>query len=141
MNASPAPFWRRYVLPLAFLFGIGRALANCKDSEEHSACSTGPDYPDDIVFPYVEDTAEYPHCKARCGTSKPSTLKALPSGSCSVDGERCLAWLNFYCGSQSELAARVDALRCTCESGSWVCVTTGEGGGWCGPYTDAGMHY
>jgi hypothetical protein len=136
---------RRLILSIlaSGCLALGSALVSCTDSDERSACSTGPDYPDDAFFPFVGDDGEYPQCKPRCGSTKRDTLSALPSGSCSVDGERCLAWLSFYCGSQSELAARVDGLRCSCENGSWVCVTIRQGGGACRPSGDAGLrgHY
>lgn len=95
----------------------------------------GADYPPGTVFPTEEDQTAYPACAARCVAGRsppaPQSLEALPSGACTVEGERCGMGLQYFCPPDGVVLGRVDLMRCTCTSGSWSCVTAIQGAGIC----------
>jgi hypothetical protein len=114
----------------------GGSVANERDDGggKRSACSTGPDYPEDFVFPSEPvdpNENEYPSCLPRCGLTAQVTRGSLPSGACEVEGERCHASLSYFCGTTSGGLGRLDGMRCTCTDGSWRCVIITMGGGVC----------
>jgi hypothetical protein len=126
-----------------YVFSLTVCVASCSTSTPgvtaaRSTCSAGPDYPPEDRFRVEDDDTQYASCVARCGwaTPGPYTLKALPSGHCTVDGERCAMSVNYFCPPDGRLG-RVDQMRCSCTSGSWDCVIAVPGGGTCGP-VDAG---
>lgn len=64
-------------------------------------------------------------------------LDALPSGACTLGGERCGMEIRQRCANGA--VGRVDGMECTCTSGNWGCAVTSPGGGGCGPSVyDAG---
>lgn len=127
----------------SYVFTVTVCVASCSTANSagtapRSPCSSGPDYPPGGSFRVEADDTLYPDCIARCAwtTAGPPTLQALPSGHCSVDGERCKMWVNYFCPPDGRLG-RVDQMRCSCTAGAWDCVVTGPGGGTCGG-ADAG---
>lgn len=118
-----------------------------------SACSTGPQYPEEYDYPFAEDDLAIadgcldptspPLCTPHCSAQTPLGARSycgLPSGSCASEGEVCSmraapAWC-FTTG----LGARGFVFHCSCTSGSWSCVKMRNS--WivasgCGPGPDA----
>lgn len=107
-------------------------------------CSTGPAYDDKTKFPIDNNDQEVCRlCTARCGVSISGTiptaaypLEALPSGSCSVDGETCSMGgsVTCHCGMQGP----VNEYKCRCQSGQWSCKIVVQGSAGCACPPDGG---
>ena len=132
-----------------------RVLIACNDSNDGNRasseggsggssgapCSTGPAYETDLGFPIQSGSAsDFPACTPRCGTTLNDGLAALPSGSCSSEGESCSAnTVKVLCRCKEAIyVGAVHEMRCDCENGQWRCVIVTPGSGGCSPCPDDG---
>ena len=114
------------------------------DGPRTTTCSVGPPYDVQSYPPAraASSSANVGACVPRCGgeemypgLSGPIyAIAALPSGACPNDGELCTmtAAVVRSCQGQTR-GCDVSLFECACESGSWRCYVTSQGGGVCGP--------
>lgn len=135
------------VLVFAFVGICGNGA--CDDEPRgRSACSMGPPHVHDSEFP-METNLEHdvlPECVPRCDAKvyHHHNISAVPSGACTVEGERCMMALRKGClvAPESYVQGAVHGLECRCRAREWHCVITVPGSGGCGPeptFTDGGV--
>ena len=134
---------------------VGLVVVACASNEAPRggprACSTGPAYPFETAFATVDDLgASLPVCTPRCAFREADvpanfanarySIEALPSGSCSVDGDTCrMAAVRVRtCPSGERVSCSFTGYRCTCEGGAWRCVSGPQGASACVCPQDAG---
>lgn len=133
--------------------GLGLVVFACSSDDPddwsydgpRSACSTGVAHDDlNASFPQApldQRWSDAPECVARCGEQKKSvghygitwTVSALPSGSCSYDGEVCSmgAVRTRECPDGRTVACSLTGYACRCEDGNWRCYSGPQGASAC----------
>jgi hypothetical protein len=113
-----------------------------------TTCSTGAPYAHPPEVRNKPFDATLPECIPRCGAEQKYpgvgtmafSIEALPSGSCTHEGEACrmAAGTTQQCPGEEKRACNYSGFECRCEGGRWNCSTISPGAGICGPCADAG---